>query len=184
MPQLPHPLFYHDRDRRPATNNARSGTTVRTEGSARLHREREGSRTCDAGPSSPRGGGGHGSRGPAEDAVPGQPVLARQQARRQSFLDRTPGRNIGSLPGAEISPDQDPSTGTERVPRLQKPNVRRPRERLLARRWLAPRRREVAFGRHCDHENGAGENMNAIVRPLRAGRGRLAKRGARRAADP
>jgi hypothetical protein len=42
-------------------------------------------------------------------------------------------------------------------------------------------RSHVSSG-HCDHENGAGENKNAIARPMRAGRGRLAERPARCAA--
>jgi hypothetical protein len=71
MPQLPLPLLYHDRDRRPATDNARSGATLRTEGpEARPHREREGSTTCDTDPCPTRRGGSHRSRRPAEDADP------------------------------------------------------------------------------------------------------------------
>jgi hypothetical protein len=80
-------------------------------------------------------------------------VIARPDARAK----------IGSLPDAEISPDQDLSTGTEPVPRLQEPNVRRPRDRPLARRWLAPRGREVAFRRLCDSEALAGGSSEAIV---------------------
>jgi hypothetical protein len=92
MPQLPHPLFYHDRDRRPATNNARSATTVRTEGpAARPHRERERSSTCHAGPCSPRGGG-HGSRGPAKDA---DPVSLLSPASRRGGSHRPTGRLTG-----------------------------------------------------------------------------------------
>jgi hypothetical protein len=167
MPQLPHPLLYHDRDRRPATNHARSGTTVRTEGSARLHREREDSRTRDARPSSPRAGGGHGSRGPAQDPYPVSLFSPASRRGGSHCPDRTRGRKIGSLPDAEISPDQDLSTGTEQLPRLQEPKRAAPQERPLARRWLAPRRREVAFGRQSIDGTYAEPNDESDHAPTR-----------------
>ena len=58
-----------------------------------------------------------------------------------------------------------------------KQNWRRPppAERLLARLRLAPRRRGVALGRRSASTLGAGENVNAMVRAMRAMRLRRAE---------